>query len=134
MTVGEQPQELGPAEAARAPLIRRRPGLAPPRTAPEPAARLIGLRIAPETVSTDPRKNPLLRFLAINAALGVALGQVMLWLMLWLDLAGLGETVFASSAPTFVIIILSVKFGLTFAAGVVATAVMTLPYARDGRR
>lgn len=119
------------ADGSRPPVVARRRGLTPPVVTVNPRAPrspTLGAKEAPSTASMNPIRNPLLRLLAINTGLGMLVGQAALWLVLGFDVAGLGSAVFASDSAPLVIVILSIKFGLTFAAGVVATAVMSMPY------
>lgn len=75
-----------------------------------------------------PAASPLLRFLALNAAIGAALGQIALGLLIWTDAAGLGGLIAKAADPLAPLAVLSFMFALTFGAAVTATAVLTLPY------
>ena len=52
----------------------------------------------------------------------------------WLDFGGLGTSLARSSHPILPTIMLAVPLGLTFAAAVTASAVMTMPYRKKKQR
>lgn len=120
-------------KVATPPRVARRPGVPSP-VRPERSAGVVRRLSAPDVASTDVRRNPLLRFLAIQAAIGAALGQLVLIAVLATDIAGLGSLVFDSATPLLPLAVLSIKFAITMAAGVVATGVMLMPYDADADR
>lgn len=70
---------------------------------------------------------PLLRFLAVNCAIGVAAGWAFLGTLIWLDIAGLRQLIVNSSAPAIPLLMLIVMFAITFGAAAMGTAVLLLP-------
>lgn len=69
----------------------------------------------------------LLRFLAVNCAIGVAAGWTFLAMLIWQDVAGLRRLIASSSAPEIPAIMLIVMFAITFGAAAMGTAVLMLP-------
>lgn len=72
----------------------------------------------------------MLRFLAINAALGFICGLSIAVALVWLDVAELGTRISRSSNPFMVFFILSVPLAFTFSGAVTGSAVMLMPYKR----
>ncbi|MFD1744546.1 hypothetical protein ACFSE1_03645 [Rhizobium helianthi] len=72
----------------------------------------------------------MLRFLAVNAALGFLFGLSVAVALVWLDVAGLGTRIFRSNNPWMVFFILSVPMAFTFSGAVTGSAVMLMPYKR----
>ncbi|MEL6317281.1 MAG: hypothetical protein AAFR16_06535 [Pseudomonadota bacterium] len=79
-----------------------------------------------------PQPPALLRFLAVNAALGVGLGWAALALLIATDTAGLGTLIGGSSSPILPLAMLAAVFGVTFGAAVMGTAVLSMPRPRTG--
>lgn len=69
----------------------------------------------------------LLRFLALNCAIGVAAGQVFLAGLMAVDLAGLRTLIWASSNPMLPLALLAAGLSITFGGVAMAAAVMMLP-------
>lgn len=76
----------------------------------------------------------LIRFLAVNCAMGVMLGWMLLASLLWSDAMGLGGLVSRAEHPVQVVAILAAFFAITFGPAVMGTAVMMLPAPRDSDR
>ena len=70
---------------------------------------------------------PLLRFLARNCVMGVTAGWVLLAVLIYLDVARLGQLLFASDQWLLTLLLASVGFGVTFGGLAMATAIFLLP-------
>lgn len=70
----------------------------------------------------------MLRFLAANAMGGAGLGFAVSGVILWLDLGGLGTLLSRASNPLLPALMISIPMALTFAAAMVASAIMLMPY------
>ncbi|QLF69021.1 hypothetical protein FE840_005400 [Peteryoungia desertarenae] len=82
--------------------------------------------LTPEEARQDHRD--MLRFLAMNATGGAGLGFAVSGLILWLDLGGLGSLLSRAANPLLPALMISIPMALTFAAAMVASAVMLMPY------
>lgn len=67
----------------------------------------------------------LIRFLILNALIGVAIGWGLVAGLLWLDAGGLGTLVLRSDSPILAVAVLGVFFSITFGSVAMGTAVMT---------
>jgi hypothetical protein len=72
----------------------------------------------------------ILRFLAVNAALGMALGLSIFAALLWLDTGGIATRIAHAENPALPLLLIAVPFCLTFGGAVAASAIMLLPYRR----
>lgn len=79
------------------------------------------LRLAPK----------LLKFLALNCAIGVAAGMFFLAGLMTIDLAGLRTLIWASPDPVLPLALLAAGLSVTFGGVAMAGAVMMLPSAED---
>ena len=70
---------------------------------------------------------PLLRFLARNCVMGVTAGWILLGALIYLDVARLGQLLFASDQWFLTLLLASVGFGVTFGGLAMATAIFLLP-------
>lgn len=70
----------------------------------------------------------LLKFLAINLALGVAVGLIFLAMLLVTDTAGLRTLIWHSSSPGLALFLLGFGLCVTFGSAVMGSAVMLMPY------
>lgn len=85
-------------------------------------------KITPEEARRDHAR--MLRFLALNAALGMALGLAVAAAMLLLDVGGIGARVARSANPVLPLLLIGFPMALVFGAAVTATAIWTMPYER----
>jgi hypothetical protein len=73
------------------------------------------------------RDHRLLVFLARNCLLGVVAGWLFLAALLWLDVARLGQLLFASEHWLLTLLLAAGGFGLTFGSLAMGTAIFLLP-------
>ena len=85
-------------------------------------------KMTPEEARRDHAR--MLRFLALNAALGMALGLAVAATVLLLDVGGIGSRVARSSNPLLPLLLIAFPMALVFGAAVTATAIWTMPYER----
>lgn len=85
-------------------------------------------KMTPEDARRDHAR--MLRFLALNAALGMALGLAVAAAVLFLDVGGIGSRVARSANPVLPLILIGFPMALVFAGAVTATAIWTMPYER----
>lgn len=85
-------------------------------------------KMTPEEARRDHAR--MLRFLALNAALGMALGLAVAATVLLLDVGGIGARVARSSTPLLPLLLIAFPMALVFGAAVTATAIWTMPYER----
>lgn len=76
----------------------------------------------------------LLRFLAVNTAVGTALGAGFAVLLLVTNTAGLGDLVAATSDPVTPVILFVVGFATLIGGLYAGSAVMLLPWDREPRK
>ncbi len=69
----------------------------------------------------------LLRFLAVNALIGIVVGWVLLAALILLDVARLGQLLWASEDRVTTIILAAAGFGVTFGSLAMGTAIFLLP-------
>ena len=86
-------------------------------------------KMTPEEARRDHAR--MLRFLGLNAGLGMALGLAVATLIVWLDVAGIGSRIARSSEPVLPFLLIGFPMALVFGAAVTATAVWTMPYERQ---
>lgn len=70
----------------------------------------------------------LLKFLAINCAIGVSIGLLFLTILVVTDTAGIGTLIWKSSNPFLALLLLGVGMSVTFGSAVMGSAVMMMPY------
>ncbi len=85
-------------------------------------------KMTPEEARRDHAR--MLRFLGLNAAIGMTLGVIVTAAMLFLDVAGIGSRIAHSSEPILPLLLIGFPMALTFGAAVTATAIWTMPYER----
>ncbi|SMD17318.1 hypothetical protein [Rhizobium sp. RU36D] len=76
----------------------------------------------------------MLRFLGLNALVGMGLGLAVAGALIWLDIGGLAKHLSRSSAPILPALMIALPLALTFAAAVTASAVMLMPYKKKKQR
>jgi hypothetical protein len=74
----------------------------------------------------------LVRFLLLNAAIGIGAGWFLLTLPLWTDVNGVGTLIWASDSPALAITMLAAAFAITFGGAAAAAAVMMMRFENDG--
>ena len=72
----------------------------------------------------------MLRFLAVNAALGMGTGLATFAALLWLDTGGIASRIARAENPILPLLLIAVPFCLTFGGAATASAIMLLPYRR----
>lgn len=85
-------------------------------------------KITPEEARRDHAS--MLRFLGLNAAIGMTLGVLVTAAILFLDVAGIGSRIIHSSEPILPLLLIGFPMALVFGAAVTATAIWTMPYER----
>jgi len=85
-------------------------------------------RMTPEDARRDHAR--MLRFLALNAALGMALGIAVTAAILFLDVAGIGTRIAHSADPLIPLLLIGFPMALIFGGAVTAAAIWTMPYER----
>lgn len=85
-------------------------------------------KMTPEEARRDHVR--MLRFLGLNAALGMALGLLVATAIVMLDVAGIGSRIARASNPVLPFLLIGFPMALVFGAAVTATAVWTMPYER----
>ena len=85
-------------------------------------------RITQEEARRDHSR--MLRFLAINAVLGIALGLAMAAAIILLDVAGIGSRISHSTNPVLPLLLIGFPMAMIFGGAVTATAIWTMPYER----
>jgi hypothetical protein len=73
----------------------------------------------------------LVRFLALNAAIGIGAGWLLLALLLLTNVNGVGALIFSSESPALAIAMLAAGFAITFGGSAAAAAVMMMRYDGD---
>ena len=70
----------------------------------------------------------LLKFLAINCAIGVSVGLIFLTLLVVTDTMGIGTLIWDSQNPYLALLLLGVGMSVTFGSAVMGSAIMMMPY------
>ncbi len=73
----------------------------------------------------------LIRFVLVNAAIGMLIGWGIAMAVLWFDLGGFGTMMARSGNMLVALFVLFISFGSTFAFAYLATAVWLLPTDKD---
>ncbi|MEZ5845065.1 MAG: hypothetical protein R3D27_15195 [Hyphomicrobiaceae bacterium] len=76
-------------------------------------------------------KSPMLRFLAINCAVGTLVAVMFVAGLFWLNVGGLRDVLLQTHEPVTAVILLTAGCIITFGSAAMGTAVMLLP--RDKR-
>jgi len=74
----------------------------------------------------------LVRFLLLNAAIGIGAGWLLLALLLWTDVNGVGSLIWASDSSVLAVAMLAAGFAITFGGAAAAAAVMMMRSENDG--
>jgi hypothetical protein len=70
----------------------------------------------------------MLRFMAINALIGIGAGIGVAAALIWLDVGGLGTRIAHSDNPFLPILLITAPLALTFGAAAAASAIIMMPY------
>ena len=73
----------------------------------------------------------LIRFVVLNAAIGIVIGWAIAAALLWMNVSGLGDMYAHSDAKPLILALLGMSFGVTFGFAYLSTAVMLLPTSKD---
>ncbi|WP_306118636.1 MULTISPECIES: hypothetical protein [unclassified Roseitalea] len=73
----------------------------------------------------------LIRFVALNSAIGIMIGWAIAGALLWMNVSGLGDMFMQSDAKPVVLALLGMSFGVTFGFAYLSTAVMLMPTRKD---
>ena len=73
----------------------------------------------------------LVRFLALNCAIGIGAGWFLLALLLMSDVSRIGTLIWASASPALAIAMLAAAFAITFGGAAAAAAVMMARFEDD---
>ncbi len=79
-----------------------------------------------------PFRQPLLRLLAVNLAIGMSVAVLMVGGLVWLNPFGLRDLILADRSPATALSLLLFGFVITFGSAAMGTAIMTLVRS-DGR-
>ncbi len=72
----------------------------------------------------------MLRFMALNAAMGGGIGLLVVLALLWLDTGGIATRVSHASNPLLPLVLITFPLCLTFGAAAIGSAIMMMPYKR----
>jgi predicted membrane protein len=73
----------------------------------------------------------LVRFVALNSAIGIVIGWLIAAGLVWFNIMGFGDRFHNASNKIAVIYLLASSFGVTFGFGYLTTAVLLLPTEED---
>lgn len=85
-------------------------------------------KMTPEDARRDHRQ--MLRFLGLNAAIGMFIGFTVAALIMVLDLGGIGTRIAHARDPVLPIILIAFPMALVFGGAVTASAIWLMPYER----
>jgi hypothetical protein len=83
-------------------------------------------RMTPQDARADHWR--MLRFMAMNAAIGMGLGLAVTALIILFDLGGIGSHIARAADPILPIILIAFPMALVFGAAVTASAIWLMPY------
>ena len=86
----------------------------------------------PDMSPEDARRDhaQMLRFLAVNAAIGMLIGFAASALIMVLDLGGIGTRIAHASNPILPVVLIALPMALVFGGAVAASAIWLMPYER----
>ena len=73
----------------------------------------------------------LVRFVVVNASIGVLIGWAIAAALLWMNIGGLGDLYAHSDSKPVILALLGMSFGVTFGFAYLSTAVMLMPTGKD---
>jgi hypothetical protein len=85
-------------------------------------------KMTPEDARRD--HSQMLRFMALNAAIGVGLGLLVTALIIVLDIGGIGTRIAHARSPLLPILLIAVPLASMFGGAVTASAIWLMPYER----
>ncbi|WCJ65415.1 MULTISPECIES: hypothetical protein [Agrobacterium] len=88
-------------------------------------------RMTPEAARLDHRQ--MLRFMALNAAIGVLIGIGVGAALLFLDIGGLGARIGRAANPVVPVLLVVVPIASLFGAAAAASAILMMPYEKKFR-
>ena len=80
----------------------------------------------------NPRQWRLIRFLALNAAIGTCVALILVGVLIWTDTHAIGRLILGDRNPVLSIALLTFGFVITFGSVAMGTAIMALPYDGSG--
>ena len=86
----------------------------------------------PEMTPEDARRDhwQMLRFMGLNAAIGMLLGVFVAALLMILDIGGIGTAISHAANPILPVVLIAFPMALVFGAAVTASAIWMMPYQR----
>jgi hypothetical protein len=89
-----------------------------------------------EMTPDDARRDhaEMLRFLAVNAVIGMLIGLAAAALIMVLDLGGIGTRIAHAGNPILPVVLIALPMALVFGGAVAASAIWLLPYERKYAR
>lgn len=73
----------------------------------------------------------LVRFVMVNAAIGIAIGWMVAAFLVYFNIHGFGELVLHSRHRLVAVVVLASSFGITFGFGYLTTSILLLPTDKD---
>ncbi len=91
--------------------------------------------LKPELTPEEARKDhwQMLRFMALNAALGSLIGALTAAAVILLDIGGIGTRVANAANPVIPVLLIVVPFASIFGGAMTASAIMLMPYEKRYR-
>ena len=83
-------------------------------------------KLTPEAARKDHWQ--MLRFMAINAAVGALIGALAAVALIWLDIGGIGTRIGRAANPIIPALLIIAPFAFVFGGVVTASAILTMPY------
>lgn len=96
-----------------------------------PGNRNLKPRMTPEAARLDHRQ--MLRFMALNAAIGVLIGIGVGAALIFLDVGGLGERIGRAANPVVPVLLVVMPIASLFGAAAAASAILMMPYEKKFR-
>ncbi|MFK3781795.1 hypothetical protein [Agrobacterium sp. NPDC089420] len=93
--------------------------------------RDLKLKMTPEAARLDHRQ--MLRFMALNAAVGVLIGICVGAALILLDIGGLGARIGRAANPAVPVLLVVVPIASLFGAAAAASAILMMPYEKKFR-
>ena len=89
----------------------------------------------PELTPEEARKDHwrMLRFMALNAALGSVIGALAAAALILLDVGGIGARIANAANPAIPVLLIAVPFASIFGGAMTASAIMLMPYEKRYR-
>ncbi|WP_175422157.1 hypothetical protein [Agrobacterium tumefaciens] len=97
----------------------------------KPGNRKLKPKMTPEAARLDHRQ--MLRFLALNAAVGVLIGVCVGAALIFLDIGGLGARIARAANPVVPVLLVVMPIASLFGAAATASAILMMPYEKKFR-